>query len=204
MRSKNPQLMEKISLYVSNYYRTWRTSPSVNEVAEANGIAKTTAYRYLVAMDEQGMISYDGHSIGTPQTDKCVSGYFSAPIVGTIRCGDPETEEEYVEEYVSLPDSIFGKGEFYILRAAGDSMTDAGIDDGDLLVIRKQETAMDGDIVVALDDNNQNTLKRYVGYDKDEKCHILAYENEEAYPDKVIKVKSLTVQGVAKHVIKTL
>ena len=83
-------------------------------------------------------------------------------------------------------------------------MVDAGIDDGDLLVIRKQETAMDGDIVVALDDNNQNTLKRYVGYDKDEKRHILAYENEEAYPDKVIKVKSLTVQGVAKHVIKTL
>ena len=196
--------MENINLYVSNYYRKWRKSPSVNEIAQANGIAKTTAYRYLVAMNDQGMISYDGHTIETPQTDKCVSGYFSAPIVGTIRCGDPETEEEYVEEYVSLPDSIFGKGEFYILRAAGDSMVDAGIDDGDLIVIQKREIAVKGDIVVALDDNNQNTLKRYAGYDNDHGCHILAYENEKIYPDKIIKIKHLVVQGVAKHVIKAL
>ena len=176
----------------------------MNEVAEANGIAKTTAYRYLVAMDEQGMITYDGHSIGTSQTDKCISGYFSAPIVGTIRCGDPEMEEEYVDEYVSLPDSIFGKGEAYILRAAGDSMVDAGIDDGDLVVIKKQVTAFKGDIVVALDDENQNTLKRYAGYDETEGCHLLAYENEKMYPGMVIKVRELTIQGVARQVIKYL
>jgi repressor LexA len=204
MRSKNPVLMEKISLFVSNYHRINGHSPSTNEIAKAVGIGKTTAYRYLLEMNDRNMISYDGQMIETSQTDKCRSGYFSAPIVGTIRCGDPETEEEYVEEYVSLPDSIFGKGDFYILRAVGDSMEDAGISGGDLVVIRKQVTAVKGDIVVALDDENRNTLKRYAGYDEVEGCHLLAYENEEMYPGKIIKVRELVIQGVACHVIKTL
>ena len=65
--------------------------------------------------------------IVTGAIEKCTTGYFSAPIVGSIRCGDPESEQEQVEEYVSLPESIFGKGGCYLLHAAGDSMTDAGI-----------------------------------------------------------------------------
>jgi repressor LexA len=99
---------------------------------------------------------------------------------------------------------MFGKGDFYILRAKGDSMVDAGIDEDDLLVIERNCPASQGDIVVALDDENQNTLKRYAGYDEDEECYLLAYENEEAYPNEVIKVKSFQVQGVARHVIKAL
>ena len=204
MRSKNPELMKEICTYVSNCYRDRRSSPSVNEIAKAVGIAKTTAYRYLVDMNERGMISYDGHTIETPQIDNCVSGYFSAPIVGSIHCGDPETEEEHVEEYVSLPESIFGKGQFYILRASGDSMVDAGIEDGDLVVIKKQDTASVGDIVVALDEDSQNTLKTFDGIDEESGYAILKYENRRKYRNKVIRVRELVVQGVAKHVIKAL
>ena len=204
MRYKSPELMKEICTFVSDYYRDRRSSPSVNDIARAVGIAKTTAYRYLVDMNERGMISYDGHSIETPQIDKCTSGYFSAPIVGSIHCGDPETEEEHVEEYVSLPESIFGQGEFYILRATGDSMVDAGIEDKDLIVIRKQDTASVGDIVVALDEDSQNTLKTFDGIDDESGYAILRYENQEKYPDKVIRVRELVVQGVAKHVIKAL
>ena len=204
MRSKNPELMKEICTYVSDYYRIKRSSPSVNEIAKGVGIAKTTAYRYLVEMNEQGMISYDGHTIETPQIDKSVSGYFSAPIVGSIHCGDPETEEEHVEEYVTLPESIFGKGEFYILRASGDSMVDAGIEDKDLVVIKKQSTASVGDIVVALDEDNQNTLKTFDGIDDESGYAILKYENRRKYRNKVIRVRELVVQGVAKHVIKAL
>lgn len=112
-------------------------------------------------------------------------------------------EEEYVEDYVNLPASLFGKGEFYILRAKGDSMVDAGIDEGDLVVIRKQQTAAEGDIVVALDEESRNTLKRLGGFD-DEGNVILEYMNQEVYPDKIITVKELIVQGVAEHVIKKL
>ena len=204
MRSKSPELMKEICAFVSDFYRAKLYSPSVSEVANGVGVAKTTAYRYLVEMNERGMISYDGHTIETPQIDKCVTGYFSAPIVGSIHCGDPETEEEHVEEYVSLPESIFGSGEFYILRASGDSMVDAGIEDKDLVVIRKQETASVGDIVVALDEDNQNTLKTFAGIDDESGCAILKYENRRKYRNKEIRVRELVVQGVAKHVIKTL
>lgn len=196
--------MDKICDFVNDYYKMYRKSPSVNEIAKGVGVAKTTSYRYLVEMNEKGIISYDGKTIETSHTDKCVSGYFSAPVVGSVRCGDPETEEESVEEYVSLPTSIFGTGEFYILRAVGDSMIDAGINENDLVLIKKQSTASEGDIVVALDENNENTLKTYAGIDEESQQAILRYENKEAYPDKVIKVKQLVVQGVAVNVIKKL
>ena len=204
MRSKSPELMKEICTYVSDYYRDRRSSPSVSDIAKAVGIAKTTAYRYLVDMNERGMISYDGHTIETPQINRCVSGYFSAPVLGAIPCGGPETEEEHVEEYVSLPESIFGKGEFYILRASGDSMVDAGIEDKDLVVIRKQDTASIGDVVVALDEDNQNTLKTFDGIDEESGYAILKYENRRKYRNKVIRVRELVIQGVAKHVIKAL
>ena len=204
MRSKSPELMKEICTFVSDFYRDRRSSPSVSAIAKAVGIAKTTAYRYLVDMNERGMISYDGHTIETPQINMCTSSYFSAPIVGAIPCGSPEMEEEHVEEYVSLPESIFGKGDFYILRASGDSMVDAGIEDKDLVVIKKQETASVGDIVVALDEDNQNTLKTFEGIDEESGYAILNYENNRKYRNKKIRVRELVVQGVAKHVIKAL
>ena len=142
--------------------------------------------------------------MSAPQSAKMKTAYVSAPLVGSIRCGNPEDEEESIEEYVSLPVSMFGKGDFYILRAKGDSMVDAGIDEDDLLVIERNCPALEGDIVVALDEDNQNTLKRYAGYDKDSGYYILEYENEARYPGKTIKVRSFQVQGVARHVIKSL
>ena len=196
--------MKEINAFVNEYFRAKRSSPSTGDIAKALGISRPTAYRYLVEMDEKGLISYDGHTIETPQIDKCALGYFSAPIVGTIHCGDPETEEEYVEEYVSLPESVFGKGEFYILRASGDSMVDAGIEDKDLVVIKKQSSASVGDIVVALDEENQNTLKTFEGIDEESGYAILKYENYRKYRNKEIRVRELVVQGVAKHVIKAL
>ena len=204
MRIKNPEVMQAICSYVDRYYREKHTTPSTSEIAEGVGISKATSYRYLVAMNENGMLSYDGESIITRQISKCTSDYFSAPVVGSIRCGDPELEEENVEEYVSLPKSIFGEGKFYILHARGDSMVDAGIEDGDMIVIRMQESAAVGDIVVALDENNENTLKMYGGIDGDTGDIILRYANEKKYPGRRILVKQLKVQGVAKHVIKSL
>ena len=83
-------------------------------------------------------------------------------------------------------------------------MVDAGIEEDDLLVIERNCPASEGDIVVALDSNNQNTLKRFTGYDENEQCYLLSYENEARYPGRVIKVKSFVVQGIARHVIKAL
>ena len=205
MRSKSTELMEQISNYIGDYYRQHHSTPTTREIASAVGLSPAAGYKYLVEMDKRGMLSYEnGEITNLPKISKTPTGYFSAPLVGSIRCGDPETEEAEVEMYVSLPEAIFGKGEFYLLRAAGDSMENEDICDGDLVLIRKQPDCEVGDIVVALDENGENTLKVYGGIDKRTKKVILKYANEAVYPGKRILVNELTVQGVAKHVIKAL
>ena len=88
----------------------------------------------------------------------------SLPLVGDIAAGGPLLAEENVEEYVDLPEQLVGPADF-VLRVKGDSMIDAGILNGDLVVVRKSDTAVNGDIVVALagDDESADeaTVKRY-------------------------------------------
>ena len=204
MRPYNQETLDKILKFVNKYYQEHHSSPTINEVAAGVGVARSTTHRYIQVLSERGLIDYNRGIMSAPQSAKMKTAYVSAPLVGSIRCGSPEEEEESIEEYVSLPVSMFGKGDFYILRAKGDSMVDAGIDEDDLLVIERNCPALEGDIVVALDEANQNTLKRFRGFDEDEKCFVLEYENEARYPGKVIKVKGFQVQGVARHVIKAL
>jgi repressor LexA len=168
MRSKNPELMKKILKYAEQYYLDFGHSPTTLNIAKALDIAKSTVYRYLLEMNDKGMLEYDGQEIQTAVTRKVNQDISQTAIVGSIPCGTPEYEEEHIEGYVALPTAIFGKEDLYILRANGESMIDAGIDDGDLVVIKKNKKANDGDIVVALVDN-QNTLKRFYRDDENRK-----------------------------------
>ena len=81
-------------------------------------------------------------------------------VVGSVSCGPLTFAEENIEEYIKLPTSLLGHGKFFILRASGQSMIGAGIEDGDLVVVRQQETAEPGQIVVALVED-EVTLKRF-------------------------------------------
>ena len=199
MRHKSTELMEKIQTYVENYYKEYRHSPSTTDIADAVGIARGTAYKYLVAMSDNGMIRYDGQQISTEKTEKVQTEFTSVALLGSVSCGVPTLEEEYAEEFISLPVSMFGKGTFFMLRASGESMIDAGISTGDLVLVRKQSEAKDGDIVVALVEN-ENTLKRYF-VDKENKQIRLHPENKNM---KDIIVQDCKIQGVAVKVIKDL
>lgn len=199
MRSKSPELMKEICQYAEQYYLQNGISPSTTKIAEEVGVSRGTVYKYLVAMNDRGMIEYDGHDIQTDVTRKLNTETSQTAIVGSVPCGSPQYEEENIEEYISLPTAIFGKGDFYILHASGDSMVDAGIDDGDLVVIRKQNYADDGDIVVALVDN-QNTLKTF--YRDEQGRKIILHPENESMDD--IVVDNCYIQGIACHVIKAL
>ena len=199
MRCKSKELMSSIKAYVEEYYKRYRHSPSTTQIADAVGIARGTAYKYLVAMRDIGMISYDGQHISTEQTKKVQTEFTSVALLGNVSCGVPTLEEEYSEEYVSLPVSMFGKGTFFLLRANDESMIDAGISPGDLVLVRKQSEAMDGDIVVALV-GNENTLKRYF-VDTENKQIRLHSENKTM---KDIIVPECAILGVAVNVIKSL
>lgn len=206
MRVMSEKIMGYIMLYVDQYFCDMHRFPSIGEIAQGVGIPRTTAYRYLVEMDRRGMIEYDGKSrtIITPMIRKFAPDSALCPLVGSIPCGAAQTEEENIREYISLPVSLFGKGKFYILEASGDSMVDAGIDDGDLVVIRTDCTAEVGNIVVALTEDNESTLKVFGGIDEKAERAVLEYRNQAKYPDQKIFVRQLVIQGIAKHVIKAL
>jgi len=204
MRAKSAALKKAIYDFVNDWKRENGGSPSLRNIADGTGVSRTTVYRYLVEMNDDGKgLAYTGGTIETREFNAGNMQLSPARVVGSIPCGEAATEEEYVEAYLNLPASLFGKGEFYILRARGDSMEDAGIEDGDMVVIRIQPTARIGDIVVALDDENRNTLKRLGGFDENGSV-VLEYMNQEVYPGKTILVRELVVQGVAEHVIKRL
>ena len=197
MRSKDPEIMKRIVDFVEAYHLDYNSSPSLRVIADGVGIGSTTVYRYLMEMNERGMICYDGKTIRNEKIDKLERGTIRAAVIGRIACGIPNLAEQYVEGYVNLPESLFGQGNFYILRASGCSMTEAGIDDGDLVVIREQNTAEDGQIVVALVDD-EATLKRFFHEGDRIRLHP---ENPRM---KDIFVTDCRIQGVAVKVIHDL
>lgn len=191
--------MRRICSFIDEFYTETGSSPSTTKIAAAVSVSRGTAYRYLISMDEQGMISYDGGEIITQKIACLRSAQIAEVYTGSIPCGTPESVEATIDDYVSLPTSIFGSGEMYVLRTRGDSMIDAGIEDGDLVVVKKQNSAQIGDIVVALH-NNENTLKT-LWFNKETKRYILHPENKSMED---IEVDNLMIQGVAKYIIKSL
>ena len=200
MRSKSVELMLRIKEYIEEYFERYSSTPTVRQISASMKISVSSAHRYLVSMAEKEMVTYENGVLSTPKIDMMSPAFRPAAIVGSIPCGTPDEREAQVEEYLPLSVSFFGNGEFYALRASGDSMIEAQINDGDLVIIREQQTAEIGDIVVALTDEDKNTLKRLC-FDKQQQSYYLHPENKEMDD---IYVASLRVQGVATHVIKTL
>ena len=202
MRHKDTELMKKINAYIGGFYIENDRTPSTTEIAHHFGVARSTAQNYLVAMNERGMLSYQGGRLIVDKMEKLRTDRIQAPMVGSVPCGELTYEEENVECVAALPTAIFGAGPFYILHASGDSMEDEGIADGDLLVIRQKAEPKKGDLVIALDAENRNTLKKYGGTDPGSGQVILEYCNQAVYGDRKILVKELVCQGIVSHVIK--
>ena len=193
--------MKSIQSYINQYCLETSRTPSVAEIANAVGISKGCAQNYLKEMDEKQMISYQDGELNTRVYNKCRTEQVGVPIAGVIPCGTPEEQVEDVEEYVFMSRALLGTGDFFILRATGDSMVDAGIDTGDLVVIRRQLDAAPGQIVAALVDGG-STLKR-LDYDSNEEQYVLQPENSEKnYPP--VKGSNISIQGVAIRVMKDL
>ena len=131
MRSKNKELMIKIERFVSTFTDNCGISPTMQEVADGVGVSKATVHRYISQLCEEGRMDFSG--VRTMASTRTKAQAISVPILGEIACGIPKFAEENIEEYVRLPVALFGRGNFFILRAYGDSMVEAGIDDGDLV-----------------------------------------------------------------------
>ena len=200
MRSKNEEYFHLIEAYINDYKEKNGSAPTVREIESGIGLSKATVSRYLSYMRDKGMIDYAGHrNITTKEGRKTLDVSVKVPVLGTVSCGIPKYAEENIEGYVRLPVALFGRGQFYILRANGDSMIDADIYDGDLVLIRQQNYADEGQIVVALMED-EATLKRY--YPEPENHRVRLHPENEALED--IYASDCIIQGVAIKVIKDL
>ena len=203
MRYKDPERIRKIIEIIEYWKLKESKEPTIKQIAAEADMPISRVHSYLVEMNEKGLITYGHRRYDTPKTEMISDDINTAPVVGTVKCGDPQLEEAEIYEYVRLPASIFGNKDMYILKAKGDSMTDAGIDDGDTVVVENRQYPEKNDIVVAMDEEGANTLKRYRGVNKKGQA-VLAYENDEDYPGKVILLDSMRIQGIARFVIKKL
>lgn len=197
MRSKDKTLMTAIEKFVSDYTDSNGISPTMQEVADGVGSSKATVQRYISQLCDDGILDYSGYR--TMTSTKMKAAAIRVPVLGTIACGIPKFAEENIEEYVRLPVALFGKGNFFILRAYGDSMIEAGIDNGDLVLIRQQNYADEGQIVVALMED-EATLKRF--YPEPKKHRIRLHPENSRMDD--IYVDNCEIQGVAVKVLKDL
>lgn len=196
MRVMNPEILERVAQYNTDYQKKHGRSPSFREIMHALNLGSlATVQRYVRALEKADRLELtDAGNIST--IPKLAGGVRTIiPLIGEIACGEPMFAVENIEDSYAFPKALFGEGELFMLRAKGNSMIDAGISKGDLVVLRRQSTADDGEVVVALIDG-EATLKRL--FHKDGKI-VLHPENKRM---KDIVLDHCDIQGVLVSCIK--
>lgn len=177
--------------------------PSVREIGAAVGLkSSSTVHAHLMHLEEKGFIKKD------PSKPRAVIPIYdeepiasdlssiSLPVVGDVAAGTPILAEENIEAYLPIPIDFVGSGNHYILRVKGESMIEAGILDGDYLIVRQQVDAANGEVVVAMLED-EATVKRY--YKRDQYIELKP-ENSTMQPIIANEVAILgKVTGLLRH-----
>ncbi len=160
---------EDILSFIKSEVKKKGYPPSVREIGEAVGLASSsTVHGHLARLESKGFIRRDptkprAIEILDPEgLDTMKPGVLHVPLVGKVTAGLPITAIENIEEYFPLPES-FGTSEdkLFMLEIVGNSMIEAGILNGDYVVVKQQQTANNGEIVVAMTEDDEATVKRF-------------------------------------------
>ena len=206
---------QKIIDYIAATLRARGYPPSVREIARAVGLASTSAvHHHLSALEKEGYLERGAtqsralrltptaalHAGLTNELLPQVSGQEAnlLPVIGEIAAGGPIEAYQDASEMLSVPELLAPTGDAYVLRVRGDSMIEAHITDGDYVVIRPQQTAHNGDIVVAQVEDNSVTLKRFFR----EKGRVRLQPANDAYPPQYYE--DVRIQGKLIGVIRRL
>jgi repressor LexA len=200
---------QEIFDFIRRYSAKYGYPPTVRDIGKAVGLASSsTVHAHLSNLEKIGLLRRDPSKPRAIELlDRAVESAVESvrgivrteglPLVGSVAAGQPVLAEENIEEYVPVPDVAGGGDGEYLLRIRGDSMRDAGILQDDLVVVRPQDTADDGDVVVALV-GEEATVKRFFR----EVDHVrLQPENETMEPIRTREVKILgRVVGLLRSV----
>ena len=202
---------EKLLKFIIDYQKQNNVTPSFDEMKDGLDLkSKSGIHRIVSALEERGYIKKLNNRARAIEIIKNVNlidtesgnnknSIISIPILGKIAAGLPIEAISDNTNYIELPETLLKKGEYFILNVEGDSMIEAGIFDGDQVVIRKANDANNGEIVVALIDNNEATLKRIF---KRGQQVALQPENSN-YKTVIYGPDRIQIQGVLKHLIRS-
>jgi repressor LexA len=158
---------QEIFDFIKRYSAKYGYPPTVRDIGKAVGLASSsTVHAHLANLERIGLLRRDPSKPRAIELrDRAAAGMRGfvrpgLPLVGQVAAGQPLLAEENIEDYVQTPKLVGGDDGEYLLRVRGDSMKDVGILDGDLVVVQRQDTADDGDIVVALV-GEEATVKRF-------------------------------------------
>jgi len=190
---------QEIFDFIRKYSAKYGYPPTVRDIGKAVGLASSsTVHAHLANLEKIGLLRRDPSKPRAIELfDRAVGSAVESvrgmvrsdglPVLGSVAAGQPILAEENIEDYVSVPDIAGGSEGEYVLRVRGDSMKDAGILEGDLVVVHSQQTARDGDVVVALL-GEEATVKRFFR----EADHVrLQPENDAMEPIRSKEVKVL-------------
>lgn len=201
-RQTADERLTQIYDYIKEHLLEKGYPPSVRDICEAVGLKSTsTVHSYLGMLEKRGMIRRDPakpRAIDIME-DKPWMNNVQIPLVGTVAAGVPILAQENIEEVYSFPQSLTGtSGDLFMLQISGDSMINAGIFDGDYIIVRQQSTAENGDIVVALVNQESATVKRFF---REKDCIRLQPENDSMKP---FFEKDVTILGLVVGVYRQL
>ena len=203
---------QEIFDFIKKYSAKYGYPPTVRDIGKAVGLASSsTVHAHLANLERAGLLRRDpakpralelvGHRREAPR-EEAARDVHRLPLVGQVAAGSPLLAEENVEDYVAVPEPVSRGGEEFLLRVKGDSMVNAGILDGDLLVVRRQQDARDGDIVVALagDDESADEATVKTFYREPDRVRLQP-ENDALAP---IYATHVTVLGKVIGVLRSL
>ena len=198
---KQKQILDFISQYIQvNGY-----SPTLQEIADAMGLSSlATVHEHLRALEKKNIIKrYDGAVRGIEILDNSVNANLTAielPLIGYIAAGEPiEAIENEITTVTVSPDMVSKSKRCFVLQVKGSSMIDEGIMDGDYVVLKQQETAENGQIVVALIDEGFATLKKFYK-EKGGKIRLQP-ANDEMEPI-IVDANQVEIQGVVTGIVR--
>lgn len=199
--AKLTERQNEVLKFIKQEVKAKGIAPTRADIAEHFGFkSKNAATDHIKALQRKGYIKvYNDMSRGIQvnKRKKLAANEDLLPIVGSVAAGSPIEAIENIEDHVEIPPSLFRQKPTYLLRVRGDSMKDAGILDGDLIAVRKTNTAENGEIVVARIDE-EVTVKRL----KIKKSSAALLPENKAYKPILVAANDLIIEGVFVGLIR--
>ncbi len=197
---KLTERQEEVLAFIKTFIETSKYPPTMREIASNFGITANGAYDHVKALEKKGWIHCDvnrSRAIGIIEKEANIEEIIEIPLLGNVAAGIPLLAEENFDGYIKIAASNLSTGTHFALQVKGDSMQDIGIMDGDTAIMVQTQTAKNGDIIVAMVNDEAVTLKRFFK----EKNRIKLKAENPVYPP--IYSQNVRILGKLQYLVRS-